>query len=190
MADELADPTASTAVLKALANPLRRAIMRALLRLESARATDLSRELDVPANKLSFHLRALAAADLIREDPSLARDKRDRVWAPAPRNINIGSPEHPVEDEALGLAAIHGIVDDHLALVSRTAAWSMEYVTGRQTEEHAMFVHTNVRLTTDEFERLNERLLEVINEFREAHDASAGDTHLYEIDIIAADETV
>lgn len=190
MAAELEEPSASTAVLKALANPIRRAILKALLRLESARATDLSRELDVPANKLSFHLRTLADAGLIREDPSLARDKRDRVWAPAPRNINIGGPEHPVEDEALGLAAVHGIVDDHLALVTRTAAWTMEYVTGRQTEAHATFVHTNVRLTTDEFERLNKRLLEVINDFRDAHDATAEGTHLYEIDIVAADETV
>ena len=46
----------------------------------SLRAADLARELDIPANQASFHLRQLAKYGLVEEDPAAARDKRDRVW--------------------------------------------------------------------------------------------------------------
>ena len=46
------------------------------------RAADLARELDIPANQASFHLRQLAKYGLVEEDPDAARDKRDRVWRP------------------------------------------------------------------------------------------------------------
>lgn len=52
----LEENTMTTAMLKAMSNPLRREILSALNRYEYARATDLAEDLEVPANKLSFHL--------------------------------------------------------------------------------------------------------------------------------------
>ena len=44
------------------------------------RAADVARELGIPANQASFHLRQLAKYGLVEEAPEEARDKRDRVW--------------------------------------------------------------------------------------------------------------
>src|SRR5215207_7054641 len=47
------------------------------------RAADLARELGLPANQMSFHLRQLAKYGLVVEAPEHARDGRDRVWRAA-----------------------------------------------------------------------------------------------------------
>jgi DNA-binding transcriptional ArsR family regulator len=185
----MAEEAASTAVLKALAHPIRREILTALERLRSGRAADLARELDIPANKLSFHLRTLADAGLITEDPSLARDRRDRVWVTARREIHIGSPGTPIADAALSAAAVRGIADDHEALVGRVLAWAMENM-GRDVGLHAMMSHASVHLTPSEFSQFLKRSTALLEEFRDAHDSSAEDGYLYEIDIVAANETV
>ena len=50
------------------------------LRLEGRSLVDIARELGIPANQASFHLRQLAKYGVVEEDPEAARDKRDRVW--------------------------------------------------------------------------------------------------------------
>src|SRR5947208_11459282 len=69
-------------VLRAIAHPARNRILSELWASGSLRAADLARELDIPANQASFHLRQLAKYGLVEEDPDAARDKRDRVWRP------------------------------------------------------------------------------------------------------------
>ena len=73
-------------VLRAIAHPVRNRILTELDARGSLRAADLARELDIPANQASFHLRQLAKYGLVEEDPAAARDKRDRVW----RVVNDG----------------------------------------------------------------------------------------------------
>ncbi|AYG03337.1 winged helix-turn-helix domain-containing protein [Gryllotalpicola protaetiae] len=68
------------ATLRAFAHPTRQRILRELAVRTHARAADLARWTGEPANSLSFHLRTLASAGLIRELPEKGRDKRDRVW--------------------------------------------------------------------------------------------------------------
>ena len=68
------------ATLRAMAHPIRQQILSALAVREYARAADLAKLLDEPANSISFHLRTLAKAGLIVEAPDQARDRRDRVW--------------------------------------------------------------------------------------------------------------
>ncbi|MFC4242589.1 helix-turn-helix domain-containing protein [Gryllotalpicola reticulitermitis] len=67
-------------MLRAFAHPLRQRIIVELSVRNHARAADLAKWLGEPANSVSFHLRVLAKAGLIREVPEKARDKRDRVW--------------------------------------------------------------------------------------------------------------
>src|SRR5262245_57270547 len=60
------------------------------------RAADLARELGIPANTASFHLRQLAKYGLIEEDPDAGRDRRDRVWrlaSPDGVSIDLGALE-------------------------------------------------------------------------------------------------
>jgi DNA-binding transcriptional ArsR family regulator len=75
--------------LRAMAHPLRQRILIELNVREHARAADLARTLDVPANSISFHLRVLARHHFIEEAPELARDKRDRVWKPVVERFQV-----------------------------------------------------------------------------------------------------
>jgi DNA-binding transcriptional ArsR family regulator len=75
-------PVHDPKILRAIAHPVRNRILTELTASGSMRAADLARELDIPANQASFHLRQLAKYGLVEEDPDAARDKRDRVWRP------------------------------------------------------------------------------------------------------------
>ena len=73
---ELTDPKA----MRALAHPVRLALLEALADAGTLTATEAGERVgESPANA-SFHLRQLAKYGLVEEAPELARDGRDRVW--------------------------------------------------------------------------------------------------------------
>lgn len=180
----------TSAMLKAYAHPLRRRMIRLFSRREHLRAADVAADLDVPANSASFHLRVLADAGLIEEAPEHARDRRDRVWKPRRGSFNVGGPEHPVPDEALGTAMVRSVADDHQDMLSRVIAWTPEYLSGRATEVRAHFSQRMVRLTEAEFEAVMERVQEVVTEAVDAHDKDDPAGRSWQIDILAADDTI
>lgn len=186
----LDENTMTTAMLKAMANPLRREILTALNRYDYARAADLSEDLDVPANKLSFHLRVLADAGLIHEAPEHARDRRDRVWAATSGSQTLGSPKDPVADEALGLSVLQSLAGDHQQVLSRLVAWAPEYVSGRDTEIHGTFTRMSVRLTPAQFMQIMEEFGERVDHIRDTADKSDPESRLWQIDIVAADDQI
>lgn len=193
MAASSGDDVASymtTAMLKALANPLRRRITKAIEAREYARAADIAADLDVPANSVSFHLRVLAEAGLIAEAPEHARDRRDRVWRAVPGAFNLGSPEHPVADEVLGNALMRAVTENHLDLVRRVNEWSPEYVSGRTTEVHGTFVHRQAWLTTEEFLEVMKKVGAVFEEAERAHDRTHPDSRAWTVDILGADDLI
>lgn len=73
-------PVSDPRVLRALAHPIRGRILDEIEASGPVRAADVARELGIPANQASFHLRQLAKYGLVEEAPEEARDKRDRVW--------------------------------------------------------------------------------------------------------------
>ncbi|WP_372968330.1 helix-turn-helix domain-containing protein [Microbacterium sp.] len=180
----------TSAMLKAYAHPLRRRMIRLFARRDHLRAADVAADLDVPANSASFHLRVLADAGLIEEAPEHARDRRDRVWKACKGAINVGGPEHPVPDEALGTAMVRSLADDHQQMMARVVAWTPEYLSGRTTEVHATFSQRMVRLTEVEFDAVMERIHEVITEAVDAHDSSDPAGRPWQIDILAADDLI
>lgn len=180
----------TSAMLKAYAHPLRRQMIHLFARREHLRAADIAVELGAPANSVSFHLRVLADAGLIDESPEHARDRRDRVWKARKAALNIGGPENPVADEALGGVMLQGLADDHQELLRRVVAWSPEYVSGRSSEVHALFSQRTIRLTTAEFDAVAERIHEMLNEAAEAHDRSDPDGRHWQLDILAADDQI
>ena len=186
---------ATTAMLKAFTHPLRRRILRLLGKREYLRAADAAEALGVPANKVSFHMRVLADAGLLVEAPEFARDRRDRVWKGQSASVKLGGPEAPIDDPALGDAVLAALIDDHQDLVRRMVSWTPDYMAGRTTELHAEFSQKTLRLTEAEFVALLERIDEVTREFSEAHDLAHPDrddpeTRIWNIDIIAADDTI
>ncbi|WP_309104526.1 helix-turn-helix domain-containing protein [Microbacterium sp.] len=180
----------TSAMLKAYSHPLRRQILRLLARREFLRAADVAAELDVPANSVSFHLRALADAGLIREAPERARDRRDRVWTHVKSALNLGDPRTPVADEQLGNAVLAAVAEDHQELLRRALAWSSEYVTGRESEVHGTFTQQHIRLTSAEFKALMEQIAHAVNAAEEAHERDDPDARLWQIDLLAADDQI
>lgn len=181
-------PSMSTEVLKALANPLRRQVWNTVIRLRYARAADLAKRLDQPANSLSFHLRVLAEAGLIEEAPEQARDKRDRVWKATRGALSLGSPEDPVHDEALGTAVLAGEVADHQALLGRVVGWAARYVTGEDPVERGTLATYNLRLTHERYKSLVEELDGVLGRYRD--EAETPDTHTWTLSMVAASDEI
>ena len=82
--------------VRALAHPLRLQLLEALLNHGPATASMLARELGESSGATSYHLRSLAAADLIVEDLD-RRKGRERWWKHARKFQLISSA--PAEDE-------------------------------------------------------------------------------------------
>ncbi|QIG46248.1 helix-turn-helix transcriptional regulator [Nocardioides anomalus] len=147
-------------ILRAIAHPVRNRILAELDARGSLRAADVARELDLPANQASFHLRQLAKYGLIEEDPDAARDKRDRVWRTVnPEGFSVEMSE--VEQQPGGKAASrvfrrtkrdwgHLVVDAVLSDEPRKGRWSS-------------LTDTAVLLTRAEAQQLSEEIEEVLS---------------------------
>lgn len=187
---ERAERTMTTAMLKVFANPLRRDMMRIFARKEYLRAADIAEALGEPANKISFHLRVMADAGLIIEAPEQARDGRDRVWTPIKEALNIGGPSSSDEDIALSNTVIAAIAEDHAVLMQRVVAYSIATVAEEGSGSHGTLMVNNLRLTATEFTALMDRLQQEIRDAERNHDRSAPDGVAWQLDIVAADETI
>lgn len=182
------DQQLTTAMLKAYANPLRRAIMRELSVRPHARLVDLSKLLDEPANKLAFHLKQLAAAGLIEEAPEFARDNRDRVWRVRVRHWRVGNAPEDI-DEAI--AFVRTDEAEHAALSARAfSALASRFVDG-QRERRAGFIRGTVRLTEAQFNELFEKIYNEIDalEKRQQEADVPPEARAWELHFLAANDT-
>jgi len=142
-------------VLRAIAHPLRNRILGEIEAGGPVRAADVARELDIPANQASFHLRQLAKYGLVEEAPDEARDRRDRVWR-LTREAELSVRLNALEKEPGGRAAD--------AVFRRSAGdWShhlVEQAFNGAADEGAIrtIIHQNVKLTKDEALELQEDL--------------------------------
>ncbi|WP_028644047.1 winged helix-turn-helix domain-containing protein [Nocardioides sp. URHA0020] len=149
------DPT----MLRAIAHPVRTRILSELTASGPMRAADLARELDIPANQASFHLRQLAKYGLVEEDPAAARDKRDRVWRPTSTDgvtINLTELEQqPGGTAASAVFRRHAVSWGHVVV---DAAYTDDRDPGvlRSVNENA------VRLTREEAAQLAGEVDEVL----------------------------
>lgn len=183
--------TMTSAMLKAMTHPLRRQLVRALTKRMYARAADLAQELNVPANSVSFHLRVLANAGLIAEAPEKARDKRDRVWTPMRGSLNVGSPEYGAEDIELAGALMQTMIEDHFDLVKRSSNRWRDYVAGQSTQDlHTTMMHLNVPMDAATAKKFFETISRMATEAAETFDVDSPNVHVWEIDVLGADDTV
>lgn len=153
-------PLSDPRVLRAIAHPVRTRILDELYASGPARAADIARGMDIPANQASFHLRQLAKYGLVEEAPEEARDKRDRVWrasAAAGYTVNLSE----LAEAPGGRAAVEVFRSSKLAwlhqVVDRSFAMSREEGRGVfATSDHAL------KLTDDEAHQLRQELDDVI----------------------------
>lgn len=188
---ELAGDLLSTLELKAISHPVRRRIAGILSSGGPARAADLARDLDLPANQVSFHLRSLAAAGLIEEAPEHARDRRDRVWKAARKNLRIADPRlanDPSHRAAIGtfMAAEARAVT---ASMERIIAWLDEHSAGRSEEPKGEWLTSTLRLSQGEAEVLLRSISAAVNQAKETSEANRADgqpRHLWDLTVLAA----
>ncbi|MEO6941392.1 MAG: helix-turn-helix domain-containing protein [Terrimesophilobacter sp.] len=155
------------ATLRALAHPLRQRILMELTVRRSLRAADLADILGEPANAVSYHLRALAKADLLVEAPELARDSRDRVWT-------LTHPEGVYVPADVGDAGDDVFTDQFLTWVGDLL---MERVPKDPRASRGRYVGAAL-LTKDESHQLFMELAEVLERWREhGMNASAANPH-------------
>lgn len=135
-------------VLRALAHPVRMRILDELEASGPVRAADVARELGIPANLASFHLRQLAKYGLVEEAPEEARDKRDRVWRATPEaSLNVDLTH--IENAPGGRAAVQVFRTNKLAWVHHLV--DRAFATGRPKGSGVFTVTENaVRLTDEE----------------------------------------
>jgi len=162
-------------VLRAISHPVRNRILTELGAQGSLRAADIARELDIPANQASFHLRQLAKYGLVEEDPGAARDKRDRVWRAVSQGsftVNLKDLEETPGGEAAS------------AVYRRNAAsWGHVIVDAalnrREPGTHTSLSDSALRLTKDEASQLSAELNEIVERWAERNRGSDDSRRTY-----------
>lgn len=210
----------TTAKLKAIANPVRRKLLDALVRRRFARATDLAADLGIPANKVSFHLRVLADAGFIEDDAGRARDKRDRVWKLTGVNLRLGDIALSGDGRRLAGAVVDELFTDHQDLVRRVALHAGErFARGRDTEvgaassqrgvdgdipgtlskaaatdatgdDHVYFSHARVLLTAQQMDDAVEQFRATIEACDARNKPDMPNVSVWDVDLLAADDQV
>lgn len=158
-------------VLRAIAHPVRTRILNELDAQGSLRAADIARELGIPANQASFHLRSLAKYGLVVEDAAAARDKRDRVWKIAHEGglrVNLGELE-----AAEGGVAASRVYRRHAASWAHLVVEDA-YSDDRHPDEHRSVDDTSLRLTRDEARALSAELTALVQTWADRTRGPAG----------------
>lgn len=163
----MAEPTplSDPRVLRAIAHPVRTRILEELSASGPLRAADVARELGIPANQASFHLRQLAKYGLVEEAPEEARDRRDRVWRAASAagfTVNLGR----LKDVPGGRAAVDVFRSTQLARLHQVVdrVFTMDRPEGSgvfTTSDHA------IKLTDEEAHQLRQEIDDVVEAWNE-----------------------
>jgi DNA-binding transcriptional ArsR family regulator len=146
-------------VLRAIAHPVRNRILSEMAATGPTRAADIARDLGIPANQASFHLRQLAKYGLVEEATDEGRDRRDRVWrlvAPEGFALDMGT----LEQEPGGKAAVS-------VFRQQSAAWAHQVVDAAYSPEHEpgttqSVTSQSIKLTKDEARELSGELEDVV----------------------------
>jgi predicted ArsR family transcriptional regulator len=158
-------PLSDPRILRAIAHPVRTRILDEISATGPIRAADVARELGIPANQASFHLRQLAKYGLIEEAPEEARDKRDRVWrATSEQGFSVNLSE--LAEAPGGRAAVEVFRSSKLASLHEVVdrAFVMRREEGRgvfAVSDHAL------KLTDDEAHELRQEIDDLVEAWSE-----------------------
>ncbi|MFJ3417763.1 ArsR/SmtB family transcription factor [Streptomyces sp. NPDC086082] len=152
---EISDPKA----MRALAHPVRLAILERLQRHGPATASRLSPHVGATPSVTSWHLRHLAGFGLVR-DAEGGTDRRERRWAAVARGFRFEMP-----DDEEGRSAARVLTGE---LFARNAElplrWLMDTAPGLEPEWNrtARANNTRIVVTADELAALQEAFEELI----------------------------
>lgn len=155
---ELTDPRA----MRALAHPVRLAILETLHTQATANATECSRAVGESPQACSYHLRSLAKWGIVRTVES--SDGRETRWELASRGIRFASGTEASPGFEAAAAALKAIVlerDDRIL----AQFLAREHELPGEWRDAAGFSSGIVYVTPTELEQLQGRVIEVLNEF-------------------------
>ena len=165
-------------VLRAIAHPVRNRVLSELSATGAMRAADVARELDIPANQASFHLRQLAKYGLVEEAPDEARDKRDRVWrVAAQRGIRLNLRE--LGESPGGKAAVSVFLRTAIAKAYRMIDHA--YSTESSEDSFRSVTDESVKLTKAEAKELAQELDEVLRRWGDRTRGRSPDRRTYQV---------
>jgi predicted ArsR family transcriptional regulator len=148
--------------MRALAHPVRLAILELLHERGTANATECAREVGESTQVCSYHLRALAKWGLVRNVES--SDGRETRWGPSARAITFASGVERTRGYAAAAAALKSTV---LARDDRIVAdfLAREHELPEEWREAASFASGFIQVTAEELQELNRQLRELASEF-------------------------
>ncbi|MEP6625099.1 MAG: helix-turn-helix domain-containing protein [Acidimicrobiia bacterium] len=159
-------PARHAVALRALAHPLRWALVEVLLAEQTATATRCAELVGEPVNSCSFHLRMLAKYGYIeRVEES---DRRERPWRLVEQEVAWDAAD---DDQALAADALDEM------LIERESARQREFLRTRKdlprSWRHAASARGRYRwMTAAELESLNHEIDALYERFADRHDPS------------------
>ena len=160
--------------LRALAHPLRVEIYDILSQYGPQTASSLAELTGESTGSTSYHLRALAKHDLIREVEGRG-SARERWWERPRGSVTLGSPEG-LKTPA-GRAATQVVMNEFFARrqeqLMRYIADGLRHPDG--VEDGGMITTATARLTPEQMKDLTTRLTQIIDEVVETYRDQEGD---------------
>jgi DNA-binding transcriptional ArsR family regulator len=151
-----------SAVLAALAHPLRRRLMDVLKVDGAATVSALAEQTDQAVANVSHHLKVLAACDLVVEAPERARDRRERWWRLGSPGVrwNTADFDGDPASEAVASAALSLNLERQVSLVR---AWqAIREERRREWGDTPFSTDKWLRLTPDELAQFEAELLDLV----------------------------
>ncbi|MFB8028308.1 ArsR/SmtB family transcription factor [Streptomyces sp. NPDC056465] len=155
---EIKDPQA----MRALAHPVRLAILDRLQRHGPATATELAPDVGATPSVTSWHLRHLAGFGLVR-DSEPGPDRRRRRWEAAARGFRFGTPLDGADEEGRSAARLlsRQLFLRHADLPGR---WAAEVEPGLEPEwtRRAGLASTRLVVSADELAAIEDEIERVL----------------------------
>jgi DNA-binding transcriptional ArsR family regulator len=151
---ELTDPQS----MRALAHPVRLAIMSRLQRFGPATASELSPQVGATPSVTSWHLRHLAGFGLVR-DAAPGTDRRERRWEAAGRGYRFAVPPGDENSEDVTAARLLSqLIFAQNAVVPQEWSANVEPTLTGPWRQVAGVSNTRVVVTAEEAEVINEAI--------------------------------
>ncbi|PRY63657.1 ArsR family transcriptional regulator [Knoellia remsis] len=158
--DPRRDVVLDATTLKALTHPLRPRILSALRLHGPSTASRLAEHLGVNTGATSYHVRQLAEAGFVVEDPELG-NARDRWWRAAHARTFFDTHDADQEMSAAYLSALAaGYADNAQRAIAEIATLPAEW------EDAGTFSNWTRRLTPEETSELIHELTETVRRYR------------------------
>jgi DNA-binding transcriptional ArsR family regulator len=155
---EITDPQ----TMRALAHPVRLAILDHLRQHGPATATELSPKVGATPSVTSWHLRHLAGFGLVR-DSEPGADRRARRWEAASRGFRFAFPSDPADAEGMAAARV---LSEHLFTRSADLPrrWIEDVGPGLDPAWRALAGLSNTRIVVSgsELERIGQEIEQVL----------------------------